>query len=171
MAFEVIDSDNITATANAYITVQQFKDYHNDRGGVISTYGNSAIQKAIVKATDYLDQRFSFVGGRRTTDQRVSWPRVDAYDSEGYLLSGIPVPVEEATAEYAFIALTTTLNPTPEIDAHGRNIKRIKEKVDVIEVDVTFLGGSLQLPEYPVADLKLKVRGLIVSKRGLVRGG
>jgi hypothetical protein len=56
MAFTVEDGTGIKS-ANAYVTVQELKDYHADRGNTV-TGGAGDQQKALVKATDYLDKRF-----------------------------------------------------------------------------------------------------------------
>lgn len=170
MGFEVIDPDNITITANAYITTDKFKIYHKDRGNDFTAI-TTDIEKAIVAASDYLDERFTFVGERETDDQRLSWPRINGFDIENVLLDGIPVQVEEATSEYALLALTAALNPAPTADGFGRNTKKIKEKVDVIETQVEFFSSALALPEYPAADMKLIRRGLVVFGRGVARGG
>lgn len=56
MAF-VVEDDTGVKSANAYVSVQEFKDYHADRGNALSG-GSGDQQKAIVKATDYIDKRF-----------------------------------------------------------------------------------------------------------------
>lgn len=48
--------------ANAYISVDQFKQYHNSRGNDYSDSPVESIQYAIVKATDYIDQKYRFKG-------------------------------------------------------------------------------------------------------------
>jgi DnaT-like ssDNA binding protein len=48
--------------ANAYCTVAFFEKYHGSRGTPYPASPISAIEQAIVKATDYLDQRYRFKG-------------------------------------------------------------------------------------------------------------
>lgn len=162
MAFE-LQTDDGSLTANAYVSAAAFKTYHDDRGNDRAGFGDSQIQRAIIRATDYLDQRFRFVGMKERTEQRTQWPRIGAVDRDGRLRSGVPWEVEEACADYALIALRQTLNPTPARDDSGRTVVSRSETVDVISESVTFDGGSYSLPKYPVADQKLKASGLVVS--------
>lgn len=46
------------AEANAYISVARFKQHHDDRGNTYGAASDPNIQLAIVKATDYVDQRW-----------------------------------------------------------------------------------------------------------------
>jgi hypothetical protein len=165
MAFTV-QTDNGVANANAYITVQEFKDYHDDRGNSYSGMADPDIQKAIIKATDYLDQRFTFVGDQASVDQRTQWPRYDAIDASDNDRWGIPTEIKEACAEYALIANSTTLNPTPTI---GSNIKSKREKVGPIEEETEYTGSSFALPTYPVADQRLYASGLVIRGKILRR--
>ncbi len=48
--------------ANAYMTVEQFKAYHDARGNSYSASPIETIRYAIVKATDYLDQKYRYKG-------------------------------------------------------------------------------------------------------------
>jgi len=156
MAFSVQTDNGTVAGANAYITAQEFKDYHGDRGNSYSG-GTGDIQKAIVRATDYLDQRFNFVGEMASVDQRTQWPRYDAEDSSENLRVGIPQEVKDACAEYALIALSQELNPTPTV---GSSVKRKREKVGPIEEETEYTGSATPLPTYPVADQRLYASGL-----------
>ncbi len=54
---------SFVAGANAYIDVDFFETYHNSRGNVYGPISPvDAVQQAIVKATDYLDQKYRFKG-------------------------------------------------------------------------------------------------------------
>jgi hypothetical protein len=154
--------------AVAYIDRLYLLDYFTARGIDLSSYTDEALEAAIVKATDYLDQRFQFVGFKARLEQRTKWPRIAAEDVDGWIRTGIPVEIKEATAEYARIALTVTLNPTPTRDASGALITSISKTVGPISKSVTFAGsGSFQLPSYPVADSRLKNSGLVSGGKTL----
>jgi len=169
MAFTVQDDDGSIAGANAYLTVAEFKAYHADRGNDLSSYGDVDIQRAIVKATDYMDHRFQFVGYQANDDQRTMWPRVDAFDEDDHLVEGIPDRVKEACAEYAFVALASTLNPTPTRDATGRDVQAKSSTVGPISESVTYAAGaSFASPKYPAADARLS--GLVVAAGEIRRG-
>lgn len=62
MALKVQNSQGTVVGANAYITLAEFKSYHDDRGNDYSGFTDPKISAAIVLATDYLDTRFSFLG-------------------------------------------------------------------------------------------------------------
>lgn len=172
MALIVQDNTGAVAGANAYITVQQFKNYHADRGADTSAFDDEAIEAAIVRATDYLDQRFNFVGKKRLgRDQTTEWPRTDAWDRDRYYINDIPPEVKEACAEYALRALAAELNPDPERNASGVAVLSKSEAVGPISESVTFVGGAVfQMPKYPAADQKLVRAGLVRSGGTLLRG-
>lgn len=109
MAFVVEDGSG-NPLSNAYTALQSFKDHHDDRGRDYSAFTDPAIQNAIVKATDYVDKRFGkrFRGVRRSHDQGLEWPRLDAFDDDGFLLQGsdtVPRNLQKAVSEYALIVL------------------------------------------------------------------
>lgn len=174
MALIVQDNTGSVAGANAYITVAEFNAYHDDRGGDYSgaAADDEAIEAAIVRATDYLDQRFTFVGKkRRGRDQTTEWPRSDARDRDQHYVNDIPPEVKEACAEYALRALAAELNPDPERNASGVAVLSKSEAVGPISESVTFVGGAVfQMPKYPAADQKLVRAGLVRSGGTLLRG-
>ena len=164
------DSGTIT-TANAYIDAAFFKSHHKDRGNDTSSFSTGDIEAGIVRATDYLDERFRFVGDRLGVNQTTKWPRINAEDADGFHRFGIPLEIKQATAEYAFVAQSTLLNPTPDRDSTGRSVTAKKEKVGPLEESVTYTSsGTFELPRYPVADNKLFSSGLVVDETDIRRG-
>jgi hypothetical protein len=112
MAFTVEDG-SIVANANAYITVEFFREYFVDRGVTAAgldtgAYGAALIQAAIIKATDYVDKRFGlkFKGYKSRSTQALQWPRIDVYDDSDYYISSstIPKALRYAVAEYSNLA-------------------------------------------------------------------
>lgn len=172
MAIILQNTDGTVAGANAYITVQQFKDYHADRGADTSAFDDEAIEAAIVRATDYLDQRFNFVGKRlQGRNQTTEWPRYDAWDRDDHPINGIPGEVKEATAEYALRALSAALNPDPERDGTGAAIASKSESAGPISESVTYVSGSVfTMPKYPAADQLLIKAGLTRTGGTVLRG-
>jgi len=169
MAFSVQNDSGNVVDANSYILEGFFVSYHADRGNTYSAT-STEIEQALVKATDHLDVAFQFVGDRLNLDQSTAWPRRNAEDIDGYLRNGIPVEVKEAAAEYALIALTTSLDPTPVRDETGRTVISKTDVVGPIEESRTFAaGGAFELPKYPIADQKLFLAGLVVRGRDLRR--
>lgn len=199
MAFTVEDGTSVVG-ANSYMTVAQFKEHHADRGVAAAgdgTFTNTEIQAGIVNASDYIDKRFGrrFKGYKRQRTQGLEWPRLDAFDSDGYQIGPLPDELIKATAEYAIIALQLGRNlapipgvPFPIVDpstgetviAGSGALKRKTEKVgpieDTTEYDtsgsnkpMTTTGNlSQNIPEYPQADLWLEE--LLESGRTVSRG-
>lgn len=167
----VVQNASGTATnANSYLSEAEFEAYFADRGVDTTDFDEEDVQAALVKATDYLDQRFQFIGSRQNRTQTTQWPRLDAIDSDGWLVSGIPTEVKEATAEYAHIAITQTLNPTPDRDSTGQKVKSKREKIGPIEEGVEYVDqATFTLPKYPVADQRLINAGLVITRRTLKR--
>ena len=174
MAFVPQNSNGNAPGANAYITVAEFKSYHDDRGNNYdAAEDDAAIEQAIVRATDYLDMRFNFVGERRNLRpvQTTEWPRNGAYDRDRASINDIPVEVKEATAEYALRAITASLLSDPTRDATGAAIIERSESVGPISESVKFAGAaSFTLPKYPFADLRLTRAGLVRAGGTLLRG-
>lgn len=170
MALLVQDDAGQVAEANGYVTVAFFKAYHDDRGNEYSAYGDTLIEAAVVRATDYLDGRFDFIGLRVGQDQTTEWPRYAAWGKGRQLVTGIPLAVKRATCEYALRALTTDLNPDPERDASGQVVQSKSSAVGSVKEQVDYVtGGALVMPKYPAADALLARAGLLCSGRTLAR--
>lgn len=167
----VVQNDSGTEEAFAYIDVAFFRTYHELRGRAVTAFTDAQIEPAIVRATDFLDRKFIFVGDRLNTDQTTEWPRLSAYDRDDKIVNGIPLAVKQATAEYAFIALTQDLMPNPEIDSTGRTVQSKSSSVGPLAEAVTYTAGApYELPRYPVADRILQARGLVMGRGRIYRG-
>lgn len=176
MALIVQDDTGLVANANGYITVDYFKAYHDDRAGPdsYSNYDDEAIGRAIVKATDYVDNRFKYVGDRAhgTDVQETQWPRDIAFDSDGRQQTGIPTAVKRAVAEYTMRALTKALDPDPVMDPSGRKVQSLSQSVGEVSKAITYAsGGALESPQYPAADRILRQSGLVAAGPGGFAGG
>lgn len=162
MAFNVQNAQGSVVDANAYIDVAFFTGYHADRAQSY-TGDSTAIQAAIVRATQYLDTRFTFVGYAGNVEQTTQWPRLSARDNNDRIRQGIPREIMNATAEYARIALgSTPLNPNPTQDETGARIKSKSSKAGPVSEAITYVDGSIvKLPKYPIADQWLIASGLV----------
>ena len=134
--------------ANAYIDVSYYRTHHSDRGNTAHTdFTDSDTSSAIIRASEYVDKRFGqmFVGLRKTKRQGLEWPRLDAFDADGYLLSGpddIPRNLEKAVAEYALRALICgVLAPDPILPVPKQDLTDSSgvRDTDVITGEVTRL--------------------------------
>jgi hypothetical protein len=166
MAFTLQTDEGDVEGANAYIDVAFFTTYHTDRGvdAVINgEYSDTQIQAAIIRATDHIDSK-RFGGCKEDEDQATEFPR-DLWD-------GIPVKIQQATAEYALRALSSegvvSIAPDPEVDARGLQVASKTEKVGPLEESTTYVQGkSNVLPSYPTADRLLS--SFVISSRRVYR--
>ena len=166
MAFVVQDPDAPLSNANAYIAVQDFKDYHDDRGNAY-TASDTEIETAIVRATDYMDSRWTFAGDREDVDQSTECPRSGVYDPRtGFEVNHYPAELTEACAEYSMSAIAGTLYPNPNVDTTGQAVKQLRKKVDVIETETEYFhAGGTAWKAYPLADGKMQKTKLLTSRR------
>ena len=99
-------------SANSYVSVAYADAYFSDRGRTDWTGSDSVKEKALVRATDYLDQRFAhrWKGGKASADNPLSWPRKGVTLSDGSPVEDdvVPAPILKAVSEYARLALTRT---------------------------------------------------------------
>jgi hypothetical protein len=172
MAFTVETGTGLQ-TANAYITVQEFKDYHADRGNDLGGASSGDIEKSIVKASDYIDRRWrgKFVGIRLRppNTQRMEWPRTNAFYLDGSNVLGVPIEIKEATAEYALRALSAELAPDPTYDDRNQRVQSKTERIGPISESTTYAAGgaTFKFRKYPEADELL--RELVRSGREIQR--
>jgi hypothetical protein len=169
MAFVTQDPTAPKSDANGYIDVVEFKAYHDDRGNV-HTASDTDIEKAIVRATDYIDSRWTFAGNRQDEDQSTECPRSGVFDPMSrYAIDGYPEELKQATAEYALAALAGTLYAASNVDQTGRSVKTTRKKADVLEKETEYFGptgSNKQLwVAFPVADGKMKRTRLLAPTR------
>lgn len=119
MAFTVEDGTGIE-DANAYIDLSFYREYHLDRGNTAEAdFTDDQTMSGIIRASEYADKRFGkmFIGLRKTKRQGLEWPRINAFDSDGFLMSGpdqVPRNLQKAVAEYTLRTLICgVLAPDP----------------------------------------------------------
>lgn len=130
----------LTVGTNSYITVAQADSYWSARNN--STWAGATTadkEKALIEATQYIDNSFSFIGVHGTLDldtQPLAWPRDGVVIRSGTFKyvdienDVVPQAVKDAQAELALEALSARLDPVQD---RGGAVK--KTKVDVIEVE------------------------------------
>ena len=94
--------------------------------------------------------------------QRGSWPRQNVVTPEGWLLpsSDIPLDIQNAQMQYAFVAVNQSLNlsPDPVYDETGRSLTQLKEDIGPIKTTKEWADASvlpLTTRAYPTADYLL----------------
>lgn len=182
MALIVQNDDGDEAGANGYITDTFFREYHDDRSNDYADFDvDATIDAAIVRATDYMDRRFRFVGIRvnASSTQTTMWPR--RADTDGTLLvdpdgndiEGLPTALKQACAEYALRALSAALIADVPPPSGGRLVIQESKTLGPMSKSQTFagaaVGGLATIPAYPLADDLLRRSGLIESGREIFR--
>lgn len=168
MAFTLEDGTGVT-DSNSYAD-DTFADAYFAERSVSGWTGTQAVkQAALIRATDYIEQRFGslFIGSPVATTQSLSWPRTEAGD---YGSDEIPVKLKRAVCEYALRALTAELAPDPAYDTSGARVVTTRQKLGPLEKQVTVLGQGSPSPirAYPKADMF--IAPLIVSSARVIRG-
>lgn len=158
MSFTV-ETGTGASDSNAYISVAYADTYHADRGRADWTNASNAQkQNAIVKASDFIDSHYLFVGQIAVSGQAMAWPRKYVYDIYANAIGDdeIPQQVEKACAEYARIALTVDLYKVPDGEVKG-GIRRQSDVVGPLETEVEYVGvGSDAVNNYRLADGMLR---------------
>jgi len=151
----------LTVGTNAYDTLANVRTYWLERGDTTwAVLTDAAAEVLIIKATDYVDRTWEFIGDKATGTQRLKWPRKYA-EVEGFTLSDSDVPwqVEEATAQLAELFRLGTYDLQGIVTNDVAAI--IKQKVDVIEVEYDaskrLQGGAI--PSHVYELLRPVVRG------------
>lgn len=168
MATLTVQDDTGTETdANSYISEADADTYFSDRNN--STWDAATSENkifALIKAWQYMDTEFLFIGTKLTCTQNTEWPRQNAYDTSGCLIEGIPVKITYAQSEYALRALSEELLQDITYDSN-KLITRQKNIVGPVEQETEYSGYIISR-SYPSADILLK--GLVLSNMAVTRG-
>jgi hypothetical protein len=165
MAFTVEDGTGL-ANSNALIDAAFADAYFADRGIVAWTGDTVTVkQPAIIRATDYLCNRFVFLGDKFDEDQALEFPRLYKVEDGAQM----PTKMKQAVAEYALRALTAVLAPDPEVSNSGGKVIEKREKVGPLEESTKYAESiaNVALRPYPAADMLL--RGLVDTARRVIR--
>lgn len=171
MAFNVQNDTGTVTDANAYITVQEYRDYWVDKNVDTSGQTDDVVQGLIVEATQYIDQRYEYCGSPLAgRDQTTQFPRNCIYDRFCNPVEGVPREVKQACSEYAYGGSTTSLSNT--YTASEQSVKKEKDKVDVLESEVEYNGSKANSSVwnvYQIADNILTNSGFVCQAYGLGR--
>lgn len=162
MTIKVQDEHGSIEAANSYADVAAVRAYWSDRGVDLSAKTDAELASALVKATDYLDARYRWVGYQLYRMQGTQWPRGGVTS----FLRGLPPALVSATCMLAQRALTKPLMPDPTFDASGQRVESKLTEVGPIKTQVKYVaptGVKSMTPEYPEVTLMLQAAGLIAS--------
>jgi hypothetical protein len=123
----IVENGSIVAGANSLVDVAYANTYHLDRGNTGWDGSDAVKQAALIKATDYIQEQYSFRGELVQPDQTLNWPR---YGIPTIPYDIIPDRLKQAVCILALEVMKTPLNPS--IPPNGQ----VKfKKVDVIETE------------------------------------
>lgn len=162
----IVEDGTVVAGANSFATVDAADVYFEDRGSAVwAAASDDNKEFALVAATDYINNRFIFLGWKYDDEQPLEFPRV--YEDEN--VASMPDKLLKATYEYAVRALEGILAPDPEVAANGQEVISHSEEVGPIrEATMYRAAGSIAVwKPYPMADVLL--RDLINTARRVIR--
>ncbi len=169
MALIVEDGTGLPG-AESYLSVADADAYHAAQGTVAWEINGPAVtiatkEMALRRATVFLDGTYGgmFSGTRRVREQALLWPRVSAFDDEGFEIDywTIPVAIKAACAELAVRAITGDLTPDRE---RGGEIAATSVSAGPVSRSVSYASSARTDTEYAKVDLILS--RLLGSNRG-----
>lgn len=162
------------AAANSYISIADADTYHDLRGNTAWAAASESDKViALVRATSYVDTRWTFTGEPVQKTQALSFPKESEYlNRQGADVSeSVPAEIEFATAEYALSVLgdgTALVDLSPAVDqTEPRSISYKREKVGDLEEETRFdtARGVKVTLSYPTADRLIKSSGFLAGGR------
>jgi len=169
MAFVAEDGTGL-ANSNSLVSVAFADTYFTDRDNQTWLTGTTLAQKEIslIKATDYLENVFSYKGSVLVVTQALEFPRTGIY-IRGVAFSGMPIAIEEACAELAVRALSKVLLPDPTVgtSALGAVTERFI-KAGPVEKRTKFdpNAKAINVPQFPSIKAILIKSGLLSNIDG-----
>lgn len=143
-----IEDGTIVADADSYVAIADVTTYAGRYGSTWNTADSLANEQAILRAMLYIESMEDMFKGCRVSEaQELSWPRsyVPNLRGSGYLASdAIPKQLKNAVAEAAIIEMSSpgTLLVSSASTTSQQTIKRLFQKVDVIEKETEYFEGT-----------------------------
>lgn len=155
----IVENGSVVLGANAYITVAEADQYHENHDDPSSWSGaiTSDKEEAIRQATQYLDAFYHvrWKGRRIDDDQDLDWPRFNVHDRDNFIIDSdeIPQKLKDACAVMALRSLGS-VDLLPDLDNPGTE-KRRRIKVGPVEKDIEYFDGRSQIKKFRLVDLLL----------------
>jgi hypothetical protein len=156
----IVEDGTGLPNSNSYCSVEEFRLYWSDRGADLSVYTDAQIEQGLVKATQYIDKSFRYIGVRPTQTQALNWPRWYAYSEEGYVYSGVP---KDIISEACLLSLSGTQLFTSVEDG----IAQKTENVGPVQTTYVYQGQQTGRVAYQSVQVYLK--DLIKSRSNRIR--
>lgn len=139
MAFTfIVEDGTIVANANSYLTVEEataILEIDDSQFAIWDALTTEEKQKALVRATLYLDDFYQWYGRRTDPTQSLKWPRSCMKDCEGNAIGENVMPVELKRATTYLAMWMRTNNAAEQMDSVG--VRRFRSE----EVEIEWQDG------------------------------
>lgn len=130
----IVEDGSGLPNANSYCDLDYALEYCTNKGYTSWLSLSEAEQKVfIIRGTEFVDNFYMWKGRKGKGSQALSFPRLDLYDDDRYLINGIPDKLKRACLEAAFLNSTSGADTLFTTKDENGAIKR--QKVDSLEVE------------------------------------
>jgi hypothetical protein len=144
----VVEDGTGLETSNSYVSLEEFQDYWELRNdATVAALSDEDATAALVKAAQFLDYTYRWVGDRYSALQAMSWPRVVFFDRDARAMYAnvIPQRLKDAQCELARESAVNGL--TAVLDRGGR-----VQNETVGPLSVTYFSDATGEKSYPLVD-------------------
>lgn len=118
----VVEDGTGKTDATSYVSIQEFKDYWDNRLISYSSYSDDIIGNWLNLATQYADSICKWGGQIYDSDQALAIPRVSWMDKQGRFLDGtVPTFVKNGVCELAAIRQADNFETTSSVGLKSEN--------------------------------------------------
>lgn len=162
----IVEDGNLVEGANSYISLEEATTYQQrfNRQDWLNLSEDEK-KASLIKATQYVDNQFTWKGRRKYQTQELGFPRVMLFDLDGFEVKGIPARLKQAICEAAYYGYQTDLFQTYE--SEQGIVKRNKERVEgAVEKEVEYFSSKETDVDYisKYAALNSLLRGLYIDR-------
>lgn len=130
----IVEDGTGLPNANSYCDLDYALEYCTMKGYTSWQTLSETEQKVfIIRGTEFIDNFYNWRGRKGKGSQALSFPRLDLYDDDQYLINGIPEKLKKACLEAAFLNSTSGADTLFTTKDENGAIKR--QKVDSLEVE------------------------------------
>lgn len=130
----IVEDGSGLPNANSYCDLDFALEYCTNKGYTGWLSLSETEQKVfIIRGTEFVDNFYNWRGRKGKGSQALSFPRLDLYDDDCYIVNGIPDKLKKACLEAAFLNSTSGTDTLFSTKDENGAIKR--QKVDTLEVE------------------------------------
>lgn len=162
----IVEDGNLIEGANSYISLDEATAYQRrfNRQDWLELSDDEK-KASLIKATQYVDNQFTWKGRRKFQSQDLGFPRVMLIDIDGFEVTDIPSRLKQAVCEAAYYGYQTDLFQTYE--SEQGIVKRNKERVEgAVEKEVEYFNSKETEIDYisKYASLNSLLKGLYIDR-------